>query len=148
MDKRFPIQTSSRYSGPPHPTSIPWHVADLAYSVYARRYGRSQSLERLAERGGFGPCEMDDFLPNWRELSAAQTKVDLREKLREFHAALTQITAWVNDNSGNQDEPDCFVAGHADDVITALDDLGFHIDSTGTVIAPDLAELLGEVDGV
>lgn len=60
----FPIQ--SRRGAPPHPTRIPWEVADLAYSVYRERYGSSQSLERLAERGGFGPGEMDEFLPDWR----------------------------------------------------------------------------------
>ena len=64
-NKMFPIQ--SQRGAAPHPTRIPWSVADLAYSVYSGLYGRSQSLERLAERGGFGPGEMDDFLPGWRD---------------------------------------------------------------------------------
>lgn len=63
--KMFPIQTER--GAPPHPLLIPWHIAELAYSVYASRYGTSQSLERLAERGGFGPSEMDIFLPDWRD---------------------------------------------------------------------------------
>lgn len=45
---------------------IPWHVAERAYEVYARKFGRQQSLERLAERGGFGVEEMDLFAPGWR----------------------------------------------------------------------------------
>ncbi len=61
----FPIQ--SQRGAKPHPIEIPWGVAELAYSVYASRFGRSQSLEELARRGGFGPGEMDMFLPDWRD---------------------------------------------------------------------------------
>jgi hypothetical protein len=56
-------------------------VAERAYSVYAGKYGTSQSLARLAERGGFAPGEMDEFLPGWREDCAAIT--DLRRQLAE-----------------------------------------------------------------
>ncbi len=63
--KTFPIQCQD--GAAPHPLSIPWGLAELAYSVYAARYGRQQSLEQLAKRGGFGPLEMDDYLPDWRE---------------------------------------------------------------------------------
>ena len=66
MTKYFPIQ--AEYGARPHPMQVPWDVAELAYSVYAGLYGKGgQSLERLAERGGFGPSEMDAFLPDWRE---------------------------------------------------------------------------------
>lgn len=63
-DKGFPIQAESSRdeSGKVCEISklmIPWVVAEIAYIKYARRYGRSQSLERLAERGGFG---RDEFL--------------------------------------------------------------------------------------
>lgn len=64
-NRMFPIQ--SERGAQPHPTQIPWSVADRAYSVYRAKYGSEQSLERLAERGGFGPGEMDIFLPGWRE---------------------------------------------------------------------------------
>ena len=37
--------------------SVPWIFAERAYRYYAQRYGRDQSLERLAERGGFGASE-------------------------------------------------------------------------------------------
>lgn len=44
-ERRFPIQ---------HGLTIPWTMAERAYDYYAERYGRDQTLERLAERGGFG----------------------------------------------------------------------------------------------
>lgn len=46
--KRFPIQQTG---------SVPWEAAEKAYTAYAARYGTGQSLERLAERGGFGLAE-------------------------------------------------------------------------------------------
>lgn len=66
-EKQFPIQRSYSKSVTAYRLLIPWSVAELAYSVYASRYGNGQTLERLAERGGFGPEEMDDLLPGWRE---------------------------------------------------------------------------------
>lgn len=47
--------------------SIPWAWAEKAYAVYSERYGREQSLERMAQRGGFGVEELDLFAPGWRE---------------------------------------------------------------------------------
>lgn len=46
---------------------VPRAVAERAYEVYAARYGRGQSLDRMCERGGFGPGELDMFAPGWRE---------------------------------------------------------------------------------
>jgi len=37
---------------------IPWWLAEEAYERYSELYGSSQSLERLAERGGFGREEL------------------------------------------------------------------------------------------
>ncbi len=34
---------------------------------YASKYGDSQSLKRLAERGGFAISEMDEYFPEWKE---------------------------------------------------------------------------------
>jgi len=50
----------------PHPTTVPWFVAELAYSRYASKH-ETQTLQRIAERGGFSAAEMDSFLPDWRE---------------------------------------------------------------------------------
>ena len=38
--------------------TIPWWLAEEAYQWYANRFGNGQSLERLAERGGFGRDEL------------------------------------------------------------------------------------------
>ena len=56
--RRFPVISGG---------TIPWAVAELAYISYAQRSGSSQSLERLAERGGFGVEELDVLLPDWRD---------------------------------------------------------------------------------
>lgn len=65
-EKLFPLQASSKPTKP-GPRQIPWSVAEMAYGAYSARYGTDQSLERLAERGGFGWNEMDLFHPTWRE---------------------------------------------------------------------------------
>ena len=71
--KMFPIQSQRGVA--PHPLLIPWNIAESAYSVYAANYGRGQSLECLAERGGFGPMEMDFLLPGWRDMVALQSQM-------------------------------------------------------------------------
>jgi hypothetical protein len=73
MAKDFPIASEGKAAA--HPLRIPWNVAELAYSVYRSKYGSSQSLERLAERGGFYPSEMDEFLPDWRERSSEEERL-------------------------------------------------------------------------
>lgn len=39
-------------------TFIPWWLAEEAYETYSKYYGKQQSLEHLAERGGFGRSEL------------------------------------------------------------------------------------------
>jgi len=41
---------------------IPWWIAEEAYKTYSHRNGTGQSLERLAERGGFGREELLELL--------------------------------------------------------------------------------------
>lgn len=64
-ERRFPIQappdTPSRRTLPEF-KSCSWALAERAYAVYASRYGKLQTLERLAERGGFGALEMIELL--------------------------------------------------------------------------------------
>jgi len=98
--RMFPLQTQRDV--PPGPVSIPWSVAEKAYGAYAAQYGRSQSLERLAQRGGFGWGEMDTLYPPWRQevdelvrlradLAAARAKADAGEKFKSFcHSYLDQ----------------------------------------------------------
>lgn len=42
--------------------TIAWSEHVLAWNDYARRYGRQQSAERMAERGGFGYGELIEHL--------------------------------------------------------------------------------------
>lgn len=93
----FPIKRQR--GAKPHPTKIPWEIADLAYSVYSAWCGDGQSLERLAELGGFGPAEMDEYLPDWRERCSSvqlwkNRCLRLREALEEIkcygHSELCQ----------------------------------------------------------
>ena len=66
----FPIQGNSFTGGPAYTklSTIPWWLAEEAYAYYSATYGKGQSLERLAERGGFGREELLLFLRKGRGL--------------------------------------------------------------------------------
>lgn len=67
MTKRCPIIGDyDRRKSEPY-GSVPWDIAVIAHKAYVAKYGNIQSLERIAERGGFGYEEMDEFCPGWRE---------------------------------------------------------------------------------
>ena len=55
----FPIQGEGHHIAP---CTVPWWLAQEAYAYYSSRFGREQSLERIAERGGFGREELVAFL--------------------------------------------------------------------------------------
>ena len=60
----FPIQGNS-FSGRPtyeKCCTVPWWLAEIAYEYYSSLYGKQQSLEQLAERGGFGRLELVRFI--------------------------------------------------------------------------------------
>lgn len=61
----FPLQVTRGSSGP---LAIPWAIADEAWKAYHQRWRNDQSVESIAERGGFGWSEMDTLLPGWREM--------------------------------------------------------------------------------
>lgn len=69
-DRPFPVQGDGWRS----PTACSWADAERAYAAYSAKYygggEPSQTLERLAERGGFSRGEMDDFAPGWSEVGA------------------------------------------------------------------------------
>ena len=50
----FPIQAERHAKS----GTIPWWLAMAAYDYYTRKHGKSQTLERLAKRGGFGRTEL------------------------------------------------------------------------------------------
>lgn len=65
LDERmFPIQAEmdkdNRVRRPAG--CVPWGIAEAAYATYSKWYGKDQSLERLAERGGFGWSELVSLL--------------------------------------------------------------------------------------
>lgn len=57
---RAPVQRSVTFDKPVG--TIEWWEHLEAYEDYAKRYGRSQSAERLAERMGFSYSELVDHL--------------------------------------------------------------------------------------
>lgn len=64
-DKTAPVQDGPR---------IPWALHVEAWKRYVSKYGTGQSAERIAERGGFGCGEMDEFVPDWRARIGAGVK--------------------------------------------------------------------------
>lgn len=66
MDENRPFPIQAEYGSGPwgrqNACSIPWWLAEEAYQHYAELYGNNQSLERIAERGGFGRKELIDLL--------------------------------------------------------------------------------------
>lgn len=42
--------------------AVPWNLAERAYETYVCRYGKRQTLERIAARGGFGWDELRQLL--------------------------------------------------------------------------------------
>lgn len=57
-NETFPIQVEIQGRLRLPATQIPWWLAEIAYKHYVELYGSQQSLERLAERGGFGRDEL------------------------------------------------------------------------------------------
>lgn len=58
--KRAPVQGDAEHKKAAG--SISWDEHLRAWSAYAAKYGRSQTAERLAERGGFSYGELVAFL--------------------------------------------------------------------------------------
>ena len=74
--KPFPIQQGG---------VIPWWLAEVAYGHYAKLYTTEQSLERLAERGGFGMLELVALL---RRQNPAE--LDYRQPVEELEKPITK----------------------------------------------------------
>ena len=60
--KRFPILSISSTEYPWSPRWIPWVIAEQAYVEYERCGHGDQSMERIAQRGGFSIDEIDKLL--------------------------------------------------------------------------------------
>lgn len=62
LKKKVPYQAANYLPG----RYITYEAHLRAYSIYSAIYGKEQSADRLAERGGFGEEELDIFYPEWR----------------------------------------------------------------------------------
>ena len=59
LARRAPVQGYS--------AGIPWEMHLRAYDVYCKRFCPQEALITGGCRGGFGVCELDEFIPGWRE---------------------------------------------------------------------------------
>lgn len=66
LSRRFPIQ-----DGP----DIDWITAEKIYKMYSTLYGTSQSLERLAERGGFGWAEVKYITSEYKKKNKGECEI-------------------------------------------------------------------------
>lgn len=86
MTEKFPIQqqTEPGIGGNVHVPrgEVPWEVADIAYKSYSARYGTSQSLERLAERAGFGWEEFAEHLLEGMQMLRDEYREQYRRAFR------------------------------------------------------------------
>lgn len=81
---------------------IPWALAERAYVDYARRHGTEQSLERLAERGGFGLAELGLHLSAPRgRLDGTTTELNLRCECATEE--IIKALAWASPGASPQD---------------------------------------------
>lgn len=63
--------------------TIPWSIHLEAWGKYAKKWGGSQTAERLAERGGFHASGLDDFVPDWRERTSEIAELKAQCKMLE-----------------------------------------------------------------
>jgi hypothetical protein len=61
-DRRAPVQGEYRQCWVRGPGTVAWPEHEKAWNEYARRYGRQQSPDRIAERAGFGYAEITEYL--------------------------------------------------------------------------------------
>ena len=62
--RRAPVQGEpQRHLRPSRgPGTISWEEHERAWAAYAQQYGRDQSAQRIADRGGFGWYELVELL--------------------------------------------------------------------------------------
>lgn len=88
--RRAPVQPSR---GVPFPTSVAWHFHERAWSQYAACFGRSQSAERIAERGGFSAMELVMFMLGKDPGSGRPTDAEIAAVRAEVEAYDSELTA-------------------------------------------------------
>ena len=79
--KRFPVLGGVTWKLPENcPESVPWELV-APHEAQAMRNHCGQTLKRLAERGGLGPCEMVAVLEDrpWKTMPLSDAVKRLRE---------------------------------------------------------------------
>jgi hypothetical protein len=86
----FPVLGAARRRTPGSPTHVPWAVL-APHEAWALR-NHSQTLERLAERGGLSLCEMCAVIEErrWRKMDDAEA---LARVLAEVESVSARRTA-------------------------------------------------------
>lgn len=87
----FPVLAYDEYPGAP--SSVPWGLLDP--HEHQARLNHSQSLKRLAERGGLAPDEMVAILTGrpWRDvrkIGKVEAVNELKRLLAEYEAVLAK----------------------------------------------------------
>ena len=162
----FPLQTNRHVK--PGPVSVPWAVADKAWAGYSARYGRDQSVERLAQRGGFCWGEMDTYFPGWREatdewvklrkeLAAEQAaRVQAARELAEARETVARTSNDLNATIGGLTAELKLAQAERDDALKAAAEYSEHLDGYGTLVGPcphgrdpwDRCDTCGELNAV
>ena len=87
-ERRFPIQNAG---------TVPWSAAEKAYEGYAAAGHGSQSLERVAQRGGFG---VGEFAVLYQGLAYNDARFEDRVEPATVATAIELGADW--DVTGNQ----------------------------------------------
>ncbi|QSQ24884.1 hypothetical protein JY651_08075 [Pyxidicoccus parkwayensis] len=84
---------------------MPWEMAERAWAAYSQAYGREQSVERLAERGGYSWGEMDMFFPGWREATDAWKRLEAERDalLSKLDAVGTKVQCAAEEDAAERD---------------------------------------------
>lgn len=77
---------------------IPWSLHLRAWDGYSAKWGRGQTAERLAERGGFHTGELDEFVPGWRQevSEIARLRAAHQEIVRKYERIMQGPPEWTS----------------------------------------------------
>jgi hypothetical protein len=107
--KMFPIKHSwfpkHKHSAADTPAYISWDEAERAYAEYCRRetgdISTLETLEAIANGGGFSAHEMDSLLPGWEERHAGRSVPSERAEQPMLQVEISWNNAGVASVCGN-----------------------------------------------
>ena len=91
--RMFPILLSYTERGEGCPTSIPWRLLESDACEAQAQDNHSQTLERLAERGGLGPCELLAVLLCVRYRDSPAYNRPFEERVKLLKARIADLKA-------------------------------------------------------